>query len=169
MRHWCNSKHGGLPNRRGGGRGKWWSAGGRVRRRGGTGMAYLFIHPRSSAKRMRVSEARDAGAIAAPAACSMRSAIVEGAIAPSIPTGDIRSREVTGSCMSPCEGGGSRCKSSRERHFSIAAPAACVMRFAAYLGAIAQGIPPWQKLEMHSSRKGDHAGAAPAGGSKWRS
>ena len=26
-------------------------------------------------------------------------------------------------------------------------------------------IPPWQRSAMHSSRKGDHAGAAPAGGS----
>ncbi len=75
---------------------------------------------------MRVSEARDAGAIAAPAACGMRSAIVEGAIAPSIPAGDIRSRGVTESCMPPCEGGGSRCKSlSRppaDRHGSVPPP-----------------------------------------------
>ena len=59
-------------------------------------MAYHFFHPRSSAERMRVSEIRDAGAT---------------------PAGDIRSRGVTDSCMPPCEGGGSRCKSSRERHF----------------------------------------------------
>ena len=57
-----------------------------------------LFHPRSSAERMRVSEARDAGAI---------------------PAGDIRSRGVTDSCMPPCEGGGSRCKSSRERHFQF--------------------------------------------------
>ena len=47
---------------------------------------------------MRVSEARDAGAT---------------------PAGDIRSRGVTESCMPLCEGGGSRCKSSRERHFQF--------------------------------------------------
>ena len=47
-------------------------------------------------------------------------------------------------CTPLCEGGSSRCESSREHHSSI---------------------PPWQRSAMHSSRKGDHAGAAPAGGS----
>ena len=35
------------------------------------------------------------------------------------PAGDIRSRGVTDSCMPPCEGGGLKCKSSRERHFQF--------------------------------------------------
>ncbi len=94
-------------------------------------------------------------------------------------------------CTPLCEGGGSRCKSSREHHFQIAAPAAVRDALRDFsIGAFAPRIPPWQRPAMHSSRKGterrrrreiacrrqpagrargareaNHAGAAPAGGS----
>ena len=42
----------------------------------------------------------------------------------------------------------------------------CEVRSALFsFGASVPRIPPWQRPAMHSSRKGDHARAAPAGGS----